>query len=101
MRELKKYKLHWKKLPKEHESLSGVAHVCDARGRRPSNFGFDESFADAVGRAMPRGISQQDPAYIKALYMPGRNVWRVFAMYMREEVGVLLWETPDLPRWLR
>ena len=100
MKELRKYKLRPSRKPIRHQLLSGVAHVCDARGRRPAYISFSEEFVDAVGRALPVGLTSTDPAYLKVLHMPGRNTWRVFAMYLRAGTGVLLWEAHDMPHWV-
>ena len=100
MKDAKKYKLTRSRKPQKHPLLSGVVHVCDAQGRRPSYITFSEEFVDAVGRALPLGLSPAYPAYLKVLCLPGRNLWRVFAMYLHEERGALLWETPDMPVWV-
>lgn len=75
--------------------------MCDAQGRRPVNFQFSEDFVDAVGLALPTGLTPADPAYIKLLHLPGRNLWRVFAVHLGRRKGVVLWETPDLPDWAK
>jgi hypothetical protein len=77
-----------------------VVHVCDRSGIDHANIWFEESFVDAVGMAMPQGLHPSTPAYLKLLHMPGRNVWRIFAMYFGKRRGVLLWETPELPAWI-
>lgn len=100
MRELKKYKLRPARRPKVHPLLSGVVHVCDAEGTGSANIQFDECFVDAVGKALPQGLHPRTPAYLKLLYMPGRKVWRVFALYLGGRRGVLLWETEELPSWV-
>lgn len=61
---------------------------------------FEECFVDAVGKALPYGLHKDNPAYLKLLYIRGRKVWRVYAKYLRSEEGVLLWETPSLPKWI-
>lgn len=99
MKELKKYKLRPSRKPLSHPLLSGVVHVCDAHGRRPSYISFSEEFVDAVGRALPMGLLPSQPAYIKILHMPGRGVWRVFAMYFQSSKGALLWESAECPAW--
>ena len=100
MKELKKYKLKAARKPREHPLLSGVAVVGEPTGKRVSYFSFSEAFVDAVGKALPVGVSPANPAYLKVLYMPGRDTWRVFAMYFQEVRGVLLWETDTMPSWL-
>lgn len=61
---------------------------------------FDESFVDAVGKALPHGLMPSQPAYLKLLHMPGRKTWRIFAQYHKQLRGVLLWESPTLPAWV-
>ena len=99
MKDAKKYKLQAAKKPIRHQLLSGVIHVCDERGRRPAYISFSEEFVDAVGRALPQGLSPQSPAHIKVLSLPGRSTWRIFAMYIKDARGVLLWEAKELPIW--
>ena len=100
MKDAKKYKIRASRRPQRHPLLSGVVHLCDRRGRRPVNISFSEALVDAVGLALPFGLSPADPAYLKVLHLPGRGLWRVFAMYFREEQGTLLWETGERPPWL-
>lgn len=100
MREAKKYRLRQSLRPKKHKLLSGVVRVADSEGIGYSFVSFDESFVDAVGKALPRGLTEQEPAYLKVLYLGSRNTWRTYAMYLREEVGVLLWETEGKPSYI-
>jgi len=100
MRELKKYKLRPARRPKQHSLLSGVVHVADWDGTGFAYINFDESFVDAVGRALPHGLMPSAPAYLKVLHMPGRKTWRVFAYYLREVRGTLLWESAERPSWV-
>jgi|MudIll2142460700_1097286.scaffolds.fasta_scaffold842953_1 hypothetical protein len=100
MKELKKYKLRAARKPKKHPLLSGVVHVADWEGTGYAYVNFDESFVDAVGKALPHGLMPSAPAYLKVLHMPGRKSWRVFAFYLRELRGTLLWESPTRPAWV-
>jgi len=100
MKELKKYGLKSARRPKEHTLLSGVAHVCDWEGTGYAYISFTEAFVDAVGKALPAGLHPARPAYLKVLHMPGRKTWRIFAIYLNELRGVLLWESPELPHWI-
>jgi hypothetical protein len=100
MKEIRKYKLKAARKARVHPLLSGVAVVAEPTGKRIAYFSFSEEFVDAVGKALPTGVSQSNPAYIKVLYMPGRGTWRVFAMYFLKLRGVLLWEADDKPSWI-
>lgn len=99
MRELKKYGLRRSRSGKVHPLLSGIVHVYEHTGVRLAKITFEECFVDAVGKALPQGVTQAHPAYLKILHMPGRKTWRVFAMYFKQEKGVLLWESPTIPHW--
>ena len=101
MKEAKKFKLRAARKPIRHSLLSGVVHVCDQHGKRPAYISFSEDFVDAVGRALPQGVTPSRPAYIKVLHIHGKNLWRVFAMYFKEEIGALLWESPHQPEWTK
>lgn len=101
MKEAKKYKLKAARKPIRHQLLSGVVHVCDQQGKRPAYISFSEDFVDAVGRALPQGVTPSRPAYLKVLHIHGKDVWRVFAMHLNEEVGVLLWESSSQPEWTK
>lgn len=101
MREVKRFGLKAARRPCVHPLLSGVVHVCDAAGKWVANIKFTEAFVDAVGKALPQGLTPSRPAYIKVLHMPGRKTWRVFAMYLDNTHGALLWETSDPPHWIR
>ena len=100
MRELKKYKLRAARRAGKQELLSSVVHVCDREGTGYAYIGFDESFVDAVGNALPEGLHPTTPAYLKFLHMPGKGTWRLFAMYLGTRRGTLLWESPQLPAWI-
>lgn len=100
MVERKKYKLRSARRPRKHALLSGVVVVGDWQGKGTAYISFDESFVDAVGKALPLGVSPSHPAYLKVIHMPGRKTWRVFAMYLLAERGVLLWETDTRPHWI-
>ena len=99
MKEAKKYKLRATRKPIRHQLLSGVVHVCDQYGRRPSYFSFSEDFVDAVGRALPQGLSVSRPGFVKVIHIPGKSLWRVVATYLDPERNVLLWETDTQPAW--
>lgn len=86
--------------PQPHSLLSGVVQIRGDSGPGYAFIRFTEDFVDAVGRALPHGLSPAHPAYLKLLYMPGREVWRLFALYLYEERGVLLWETAERPHWV-
>lgn len=99
MKNCKKYGLKAARKPKIHPLLSGVAVVGSMAGKGVAFYTFTEAFVEAVGKAMPQGISRTKPAHLKLLYIPGRG-WDVFAVYLNELRGVLLWTEPEYPKWL-
>lgn len=97
-KELRKYGIRRATKPQRHGLLSGVVRVCD-EGRGVAYVKFNEDLVDAVGKVLPYGVSPDSPAYLKAIRI-GPNRWRVYAMYVTEEAGALLWEASDTPPWL-
>lgn len=100
MQERKKYGLRPARTPQAHKLLSGVVLVLDRQGKGTAYIHFDQSFVDAVGAALPEGVRPDKPAFIKALQVPATAAWRIFAMYLGEERGVMLWEAATTPLWL-
>lgn len=100
MKEVKRFRLLPGRKPQEHPLLSGVVRVCDSTGIGTANIKFTEHFVDAVGKALPSGLTPSDPAYLKLIYMPGDKVWRLWAMYLKTERGVVLWDMEALPAWV-
>lgn len=100
MKLLKKYKLKTTNKPIRHELLSGVVHVGTKEGKHYAYISFSEEFVDAVGMAMPVGLSKSNPAYLKALPCLDGKGWHIVCMYLGREDGVLLWKDSTRPGWL-
>lgn len=97
-RELKKFRLRHARKPLVHAYVAGVVHVYD-KGRRLAYIKFDESLVEAIGQAMPAGVSPDCPCYLKVVKLvTGR--WRVLACYVGEKVCRVLWEADSLP-WVK
>lgn len=99
-REYKKFGIRYAHKPQEGSSIAGVVQVADSHGKGFSYIRFSEELELAIGKALPQGVGDAQPAYIKVVQSRSRNVWRVFAFYIASPVGVLLWETSDKPTWL-
>lgn len=59
---------------------------------------FSESFIAHVGKVMPRGIAEFDPAYIEVRHTA--LGWEVSSVYYRDSHRRLLWRTGERPSWI-
>lgn len=100
MVDAKKHKLRPGRSPQKNPRLSGVVYVLRPSGRAYAYVRFEQSLVAALGRKMPRGLSMDSPGYLKLMHTPGRQIWRLYCMYVGEEKGILLKEYNDLPEWL-
>ena len=95
------YGLRSTRKPMQGQPLAGTVAVADDQGKGFSYIAFTEAFVAAVGRTLPRGISTDDPGYIKVVHHGRLGVWKVYAYYLGGSKGVLLWETKVKPVWLK
>lgn len=80
--------------------VSGVV-VVSAGGRKGyTTVRFSTSFTEAVGRALPQGIGQHNPCFIKAVYHARSMKWKIYAEYLYFNKRVLLLELTKTPDWL-
>lgn len=100
-REFKKYGIRAANSPQEGYSVAGVVVVLDAEGRSSAYIKFSKDFETAVGKAMPYGVGPEMPCYIKVMQIRNTHVWRVFAFYVGEHKGRLLWQTTERPAWVK
>ena len=100
MKEVKRYGVRPARTPQKHDSLSGTVLVSQPGGRSYTYIHFDPSLVEAVGKALPQGVSKEHPAYLKASHSGGKAPWKIFAMYIKEEKGALLWEAETMPLWI-
>jgi hypothetical protein len=85
--------------PEVDERFSGVVYILDEGGKGYAYVRFSAEFVRAVGKEMPRGVSPDSPGYLKVM-RTANGAWKVFALYVGEEEGVLLCEVKDRPLWL-
>lgn len=97
-REMAKWGLRNSTKAQKNSFLSGVVYVVDGAGKGVCRIRFEDAFVDAVGLALPNGVSPEHPAYLKIVQTG--NLWKVYAFYVGVEQGVLLWETDKCPSWL-
>lgn len=77
-----------------------MARVHTENGVGYAYFSFSEAFVDAVGKALPNGVSVEFPAFLKVLQHISTKKYQIFAMYLEETRGILLWEEDEYPEWL-
>lgn len=100
-REYKHYGIRKARSPKNLGPLATTIAVTTEEGSR--GFGyvhFAESLTKAVGKKLPRGVSQQDPAFLEITYVEDRREWEISARYLASDGAALLWRTDTKPSWL-
>lgn len=102
MRELKKYQLRATSRPAKWQGkIANTVVVRDAQGKVGYQyFNFDPSFITDVGKALPAGVSERNPAMVKVEYSEVIGKWLVGAHYVyRETPPVILWQADERPKW--
>lgn len=94
------YGLKSARSPMENSLLSGVVLVSDEGGKGYAYITFGEALVEAVGRVMPRGISEDDQCYLKAMLVHGGS-WRVYSYYLDNSSVRFLWEEKKRPKWIK
>lgn len=100
-RERVAYGIRSTRKPMQGYPLAGTVAVADDQGKGFAYIAFAEALVAAVGKALPQGISADDPGYIKVVHHGRLGVWKVYAYYIGGGKGVLLWETKERPAWLK
>lgn len=101
--ELKKYKLTARRrVTDKSRLLSNTVLVREASGSYPATVSFSDDLVDLVGRLLPQGVSEFNPAYLIVVHP--RNTgdsWQIQACYFRDDdSAVLLWTSEQRPAWL-
>lgn len=94
-KEYKKFGIVSARTPQTGKPLAGVVRVVNGGDRGFVYIRFSDAFVLAVGRAMPQGIAEHQPCYLKAVRML-TGKWRVWAYYLGIRKGRLLWEADKL-----
>ena len=100
-REYKKFALKHAHKPQDSKYMAGVVQVSDSHGKGFAYIKFSDDLVVAIGKALPYGLGVGQEGYLKIVHARSSKVWRIFAYYIGSSVGVLLWETPDKPEWLK
>lgn len=102
-KEYKHYELRSVKRPIKSKLLLSTVAIRDMAGEeRYCYAAFSEKLIQAVGRGLPRGISEEDPAFLHVVFGPP-GVWAVWAQYLTDGKACKLWRTADSapPSWLK
>ena len=98
-REYKKFGIVPSRKPQVGFPVAGVVQVVGKEGPGYVNIRFAEALVDAVGKAMPYGVSDATPCYLKATRLP-TGMWRISAHYLGRKEGCVLWESAK-PSWIK
>ncbi len=98
-REYKKFGIKAARKPQEGYPVAGVVQVVGKDGGGFVYVKFSEVFVEAVGKAMPYGVSAATPCYLKAVWLP-TGKWRVVCYYFGRRNGCVLWEASHL-EWVK
>ena len=101
VRELGKFELRPANKPDTNGLLSGVVVVAQRGERGYAYVKFSNALIEAVGRSLPRGLTPEHPAYLKAIRCSFTDRFKVYAFYVDQSAAVLLWESAEKPTWLK
>ena len=100
-RELKQYRIRATCRPAKNALLSSTVVVRNEEGQAGYCYiNFDAPLVEKVGKALCRGLSKDDPAYLKVVFYARTQVWLVQAEYTARDHTTLLWKTKVKPDWL-
>jgi hypothetical protein len=86
--------------PQKRYPLSGVVRILDHQGAGYCHIKFSWSLVADVGKAMPRGIGDHEPAYLQAM----RNAdgsWYIFCCYLEGSTRRIILQEPSRPSWIK
>lgn len=72
---------------------NGIAYYCF--------IDFAQAFVDAVGAAMPRGVSTADMAFVHVMFDRDRVKWVVSGCYLSSWEQHTLWVSEEKPAWVK
>lgn len=102
-KEYKHYELRSVKRPTKARLLLSTVAIRDTEGGEKYCYvAFSDRLVQAVGRKLPRGLSEADPAFLHVVFGPP-GVWVIWAQYAQGEGACKLWRTTDSspPSWLK
>lgn len=100
-KEHKKFCLRHSRKPRAGSCLSGVVMVADSDGRGYCYVDFSDDLVVSVGKALPCGVSDFWPAFLKVVQLGNTDIWRMYACYKDMGAMVLLVEYSGKPGWLK
>ena len=86
--------------PQAGSNVSGIVVVTTKEGEvRTASIRFDERMEEILGMKMPYGVGPEDQAFLKVFWVGW--TYEVRGCYLRDKNEVLLWNTPELPKWCK
>lgn len=89
------------RVTKPNPRLNNTVLVERPTGNGSACIGFTEDLVNFVGKVLPRGVADFDPAYLVVTENVERGKWLIQAEYFRDRVRVVLWEASAMPAWLK
>ena len=100
-RELKKYQIRATKRPAKNPLLSSTVVVRNEEGSIGYCYvNFSRELVEAVGKSLPGGVTEDDPAFLRVVYYAATKIWLVQAQHESGGKEILLWKTAEKPTWL-
>jgi hypothetical protein len=83
----------------------GVLTTVSVRGVNGQDYycyiNFSEKFEEFVGKKMPRGVSENDPAWLHVTCHALSGGATIAAHYLSDKSGCELWHATKTPTWLK
>lgn len=100
-RELKKYQIRATRRPARNTLLSSTVVVRNEAGDTGYCYvNFSPELVEAVGRSLPNGVTEDDPAFLRVVYYQRTKLWLVQAQHESGGKEILLWKSAEKPAWL-
>lgn len=82
--------------------MSSTVQVLDEQGRPGYAYvNFSPPLLVRVGKALARGISERNPAFLRVEYSAHFRQWLIAAQYLDDSEVAILWHEKKQPTWLR
>lgn len=99
--ERKKFELRSARAPALVHGLSNTVIVYEDGAAKYCHIGFADALALEVGKRMPRGISNFEPAFLSVAFDTLRSAWVVSSHYVSTWERVGLWQSEEKPAWIK
>lgn len=86
--------------PVKGTTLSTRVAVLCAGERFKAPIHYSEYLVDIVGHALPVGVAEDHPAFLRLVNIPATSKWRLFALYSDRSAIAYLWMYDSCPTWV-